>query len=161
MSGLSKVWDRFRTIINSISWIWCLIIVAALVIQIFCRNVLGFSTTWSEEVAELCFTGLIFCYLAQCEKEGAHLQLEVLFQIWPKLEFGMNLIGKSFCIIYCGFVVYSEILLIPTITKLTTAACHIPVVWVHYLIVLGSVMWIIQEFISIFELCKKRKENKA
>ena len=71
MSILGKVWNTFRNFIGGISGIWCIIIIAALDIQIFCRSFLGFSTTWSEEVAELCFVGLIFCYLAQCEKEGA------------------------------------------------------------------------------------------
>ena len=41
-------------------------------------------------------------------KEGAHLQLEILFQIWPKLKFYMDVAGKSICIIYCAFVIYSE-----------------------------------------------------
>lgn len=127
MSILGKVWNTFRNFIGGISGIWCIIIIAALDIQIFCRSFLGFSTTWSEEVAELCFVGLIFCYLAQCEKEGAHLQLEILFQIWPKLKFYMDVAGKSICIIYCAFVIYSESLLIPTTMKLTTAACHIPI----------------------------------
>ena len=69
MSILGKVWNTFRNFIGGISGIWCIIIIAALDIQIFCRSFLGFSTTWSEEVAELCFVGLIFCYLAQCEKK--------------------------------------------------------------------------------------------
>ena len=102
MSILGKVWNTFRNFIGGISGIWCIIIIAALDIQIFCRSFLGFSTTWSEEVAELCFVGLIFCYLAQCEKEGAHLQLEILFQIWPKLKFYMDVAGKSICISPCA-----------------------------------------------------------
>ena len=48
----------------------------------------------------------------------------------------MDVAGKSICIIYCAFVIYSESLLIPTTMKLTTAACHIPIRYVHYLIVL-------------------------
>jgi len=161
MSILGKVWNTFRNFIGGISGIWCIIIIAALDIQIFCRTFLGFSTTWSEEVAELCFVGLIFCYLAQCEKEGAHLQLEILFQIWPKLKFYMDVAEKSICIIYCAFVIYSESLLIPTTMKLTTAACHIPIRYVHYLIVLGSAMWIIQECISLYEIFKERRAQKA
>lgn len=161
MSILGKVWNTFRNFIGGISGIWCIIIIAALDIQIFCRTFLGFSTTWSEEVAELCFVGLIFCYLAQCEKEGAHLQLEILFQIWPKLKFYMDVAGKSICIIYCAFVIYSESLLIPTTMKLTTAACHIPIRYVHYLIVLGSAMWIIQEMLSLYEIFKERRAQKC
>ncbi len=160
MAALEKAWDKFRTVINIMCAVFCLIVVAALVIQIFCRNFLGFSTTWSEEVAEMCFTGLIFCYLSQAEKEGAHLQLEVLFQIFPKLEFYLQVIGRIFCIIYCGFVLYSEKLLIPTITKLTTSACHIPVRFIHYLIILGSFMWLVQDLFSIRDLIRKRKEHK-
>ena len=143
MSILGKVWNTFRNFIGGISGIWCIIIIAALDIQIFC------------------FVGLIFCYLAQCEKEGAHLQLEILFQIWPKLKFYMDVAGKSICIIYCAFVIYSESLLIPTTMKLTTAACHIPIRYVHYLIVLGSAMWIIQECISLYEIFKERRAQKA
>ena len=136
MSILGKVWNTFRNFIGGISGIWCIIIIAALDIQ-------------------------IFCYLAQCEKEGAHLQLEILFQIWPKLKFYMDVAGKSICIIYCAFVIYSESLLIPTTMKLTTAACHIPIRYVHYLIVLGSAMWIIQECISLYEIFKERRAQKA
>ena len=139
MSILGKVWNTFRNFIGGISGIWCIIIIAALDIQIFCRSFLGFSTTWSEEVAELCFVGLIFCYL----------------------KFYMDVAGKSICIIYCAFVIYSESLLIPTTMKLTTAACHIPIRYVHYLIVLGSAMWIIQECISLYEIFKERRAQKA
>ena len=94
-------------------------------------------------------------------KEGAHLQLEILFQIWPKLKFYMDVAGKSICIIYCAFVIYSESSLIPTTMKLTTAACHIPIRYVHYLIVLGSAMWIIQECISLYEIFKERRGTES
>ena len=51
MSILGKAWNAFRNFISGISGIWCIIIIAALDIQIFCRTFLGYSTTWSEEVA--------------------------------------------------------------------------------------------------------------
>ena len=70
----------------------------------------------------MCFTGLIFCYLAQAEKEEAHLQLEIIYQIWPRTKFWLMVIGKVICCMYCAFVIYSEYLLIPPISKLTTAA---------------------------------------
>lgn len=161
MSIIRKPWDIFRSFVNVICGIWCIIIIAALDIQIFCRFFLGFSTTWSEELAELCFTGLIFCYLAQAEKEGAHLQLEIIYQIWPKTKFYLLVIGKIICCIYCAFVIYSEVLLLPAIRKLTTAACHIPIPWIHMLIVLGSAMWIVQNLISITDLAKERRAEKA
>lgn len=101
MSILGKVWNTFRNFIGGISGIWCIIIIAALDIQIFCRSFLGFSTTWSEEVAELCFVGLIFCYLAQCEKEGAHLQLEILFQIWPENQSALFTVHLLFTVNPC------------------------------------------------------------
>ena len=53
MSILGKVWNTFRNFIGGISGIWCIIIIAALDSQIFCRSFLGFWTTWSEEVAEV------------------------------------------------------------------------------------------------------------
>lgn len=157
MRLLEKPWDMFRGFINIVCGIWCIMVIAALDIQIFCRFFLGFSTTWSEELAELCFTGLIFCYLAQAEKEGAHLQLEIFYQIWPKTKFYLLMVGKTICCIYCGFVIYSESLLLPTIGKLTTPACHIPIPWVHMLIALGSGMWIVQNIVSMADLIKERR----
>ena len=161
MSILGQVWNTFRNYIGCISGLWCIINISALDFQIFSRLFLGFSVTCRWEGAELFFYGLIFGYLARSEKEGAHLQLEILFQIWPKLKFYMDVAGKSICIIYCAFVIYSESLLIPTTMKLTTAACHIPIRYVHYLIVLGSAMWIIQECISLYEIFKERRAQKA
>ena len=161
MSVLEKPWDMFRSFVNIVCTIFCVVVIAALDIQIFCRFFLGFSTTWSEELAEVCFTGLIFCYLAQAEKEGAHLQLEIIYQIWPKTKFYLMVVGKAICCVYCAFVVYSEVLLLPTIGKLTTPACHIPVPWVHILIALGSVMWIIQNLISIVDLFHERRAAQA
>ena len=61
----------------------------------------------------------------------------------------------------CAFVIYSEYLLIPPISKLTTAATHIPIVAIHALIVLGSAMWIIQNLISISALIKERRAERA
>ena len=161
MKSFIRAWDKLRTIINSLGWIACVMVVAALAIQIFCRNFFGFSTTWSEEVAEVCFTGLIFCYLAQCEKDEAHLQLEIVYQIWPKTKFYLNVIGKLICMVYCGFVVYSEMILMPKITKLTTAACHIPMTWIHFLIALGCAMWLIQNIISLYGMFKERGNEIA
>lgn len=87
MSALGKIWDGFRSLVNSVCGIF-LIVVTRRLTQVLCRSFLGFSTTWSEEVAMMCFTGLIFCYLAQAEKEEAHLQLEIIYQIWPRTNFG-------------------------------------------------------------------------
>ena len=156
-----KIWNGFRSLINGVCGVFLVIVIGALDIQVLCRSFLCFSVTWSEEVACLCFTGLIFCYLAQAEKEGAHLQLEIIYQIWPKTKFWMMLIGKIICCFYCGFVIYSEYLLIPPISKLTTAAVHIPIPLVHALIALGSGMWIIQNLISIADLIKERRAEKA
>lgn len=161
MSALGKIWEMFRGLVNSVCGVFLIVVIAALDIQVLCRFFLGFSTTWSEEVAMMCFTGLIFCYLAQAEKEGAHLQLEIIYQIWPRTKFWLMVVGKIICCIYCGFVIYSECILIPPISKLTTAAVHIPIVLIHGLILLGSAMWIIQNLISIAELIKERRAEKA
>ena len=61
MSALGKIWDGFRSLVNSVCGIFLIVVIAALDIQVLCRSFLGFSTTWSEEVAMMCFTGLIFC----------------------------------------------------------------------------------------------------
>ena len=161
MSALGKIWDGFRSLVNSVCGIFLIVVIAALDIQVLCRSFLGFSTTWSEEVAMMCFTGLIFCYLAQAEKEEAHLQLEIIYQIWPRTKFWLMVIGKVICCMYCAFVIYSEYLLIPPISKLPTAATHIPIVAIHALIVLGSAMWIIQNLISISALIKERRAERA
>ena len=158
---LMNLWQKSKSFINTLCGIGCLIIVSAISFQIFCRTFLGFSTSWSEEVAEICFVGMIFLYLAQCEEEEAHLRLDILFQIWPGLKFYMDVIGKIAAIIYCCFVLYSEYLLIPPTNKLTTAACHLHIRYVHYLIVVGSLFWIIQLIINIINTIQKhRKEDQ-
>lgn len=156
---LVQLWKKSKEFVNTLCGIGCLVIVLAISWQIFCRTFLGYSTSWSEEVAEICFVGMIFLYLAQCEEEDAHLRLDILFQVWPGLKIYMDVIGKFAAIIYGLFVLYSEYLLIPPTKKLTTAACHLPIRYVHYLIVVGTLFWIIQLTINIYKaLSKYRKE---
>lgn len=89
MSALGKIWDGFRSLVNSVCGIFLIVVIAALDIQVLCRSFLGFSTTWSEEVAMMCFTGLIFCYLAQAEKEeAAPATGDYLSDHAPELNFG-------------------------------------------------------------------------
>lgn len=158
---MMSLWQRCKNFVNTICGIGCLVVVASVSFQIFCRTFLGFSTTWSEEVAEICFVGMIFLYLAQAEEEDAHLRLDILFQIWPGLKFYMDVIGKTAAIIYCGFVLYSETLLIPPTMKLTTAACHIPIRYIHYLIVVGSLFWMVQMAINIAKAIENHKQEEA
>lgn len=160
---MKRLWKICKLCANSVCGIASLVIVASISFQIFCRTFLGFSVSWSEEIAEICFVGMIFLYLAQCEENGAHLRLDILFQVFPRLKPYMDIAGKTLAIIYCAFVIWGECLLIPPTYKLTTAASHLPIRYIHYLIVIGSLFWIIQLCINIASIIRKQiaKENES
>ncbi len=156
----SKLWNYARKIVTSISGLSCLMIGFCIIAQIFCRFFLGIALTWSEEIAQVGMILMVFLALAEVESGDEHLKVEILFSVFPKLSFGMTMVGKLLTLVYSGIILYSGCLMLPSVQRTLAKASKFPIRYLYYAMLLGILIWMIQTVINMVKMVKERGAQK-
>ncbi|CDZ74533.1 putative membrane protein [Peptoniphilus sp. ING2-D1G] len=154
---MKKVWEHIKNFLGFVASISTLIVGISIIAQIFFRFFLGTALTWSEELAQIFLIVLVFTGLATVETNDEHLQIEILFSIFPKYERLMKTIGKILTIIFCISVVFSAINILPAAKFIRAKASGLPIKYVYYAMLVGSGAWLIQCVINLIKLNKGGK----
>ena len=155
---LKEKYDRIGKPFVGLSAICCLIVGIAIVLQVFARSIIGISLTWSEEIAQVAMVIMIFATLGEVEKENAHLNLDLMFTLFPKMKYGMSLLGKILTVIYGCIIVVSNIKMLPAVKLTTAKASGFPIRILYYMMILGVVLWIGYAIVNILKILRERKD---
>ena len=139
------------------------LIIFAIMYQIILR--LGKNATpWSEELAQLGLIGMVMFGLYVVERDNEHLRMELIFSIWPKTKLPLEIVGNFLNIALAGFLIYSEILFLPSVKIRMTQALKIPLRYVHYVMLGCLIVWIIaaiaQTVIELIQVMSRKGEMK-
>ena len=154
---MKRAWGYLKKLLNFLSAIATLIVGISILTQIFFRFFLGTSLTWSEELAQIFLIVLVFTGLALVEINDEHLQIEILFSIFPKHERAMKIIGKILTIILCITIIVSILNILPAAQYIKAKASGLPIKYVYYSMLLGTIAWLIQCIINLMKLYKGGK----
>jgi len=114
--------------------------VAVMGVQIFCRFVLNYSLSWSEELTRFMFIWMAFLSIAFCMKENISLRIDTLITVFPQKVQALLLLVSQ--VVMLAFFVY----MLPGSWNFayasiqngqTSAACGIPMYMVQISLMIG------------------------
>lgn len=158
---IEKIWRRVEAVATAVSQCCCATVCIAIAAQIFCRFFLGKSLTWSEEMAQIALISMVFLALAEVERNNEHLQLEILFSIFPKLTLPLQTIGRALTILYGGIILYSGALMMPAVRLTRAKASGFPIRVVYYIMLAGVALWMVRCLLNMVAAFKKEGGTKA
>lgn len=126
-------------------------IVFVIVVEVFRRFVLGFSSLWGEEAARYAFIYLGWIGASHCVKQRAHIRFDVMLHILPRRLHGYLYLFGEFCtLVFAGFALYWSMETIATQLQFDTLtpALRISQVWFEAAIPLGFSMMTVRLFQS-------------
>lgn len=155
---MNAAWKYLKKILEIISSISVVIVGGSILIQIFFRFFLSRSLTWSEELAQIFLIVLVFIGLVLVEENDEHLQIEILFSVFPKFERGMKSLGKILSSIFAIVIMFSAFNILPATKFIKAKASGLPIKYVYYSMFLGALAWLIQCIINFIKLNKGGRE---
>lgn len=121
------------------------------IIQVFCRYILGFSITWSGEVARYSLVWIAFAGGSLAYKENELIGVRFVLEKLPlQLRKIAIIINKLFIILFLVVVIIYGYLLVLNIMGQTSPAANIPMIAVYGIIPVGSILMLIHVILSFF-----------
>lgn len=148
---IQTLWSWINKINRVIGFIFLLAIIYCIGGQIFSRWLAGRVWPWAEEVAEVFLIGTIMLYNGYAEQTDEHIRLEALFSVFPKWKSPALQIGRLLTMAMCLFIIYTEIRFLPTVALSTTKVAHIPLPWIHSMILIGFLLYFIDLSINCYK----------
>jgi len=133
-------------------------ITAAIGGQILSRKLFNMPLEFPEELSVFLLIASVFIGIWIVEKESSHIKVEFIFQKMSKSSIKIVLIsGKILSLIIVITILAGEVQLFPAIAHLKTKASGIPYLWLHILIVVFCVLWVVSILYTIFLLIKNQE----
>lgn len=148
--------------------IFLTIIIAAMLLQIFCRYVLNDSLSWSEELCRYCYIWLMFLAFSFSISQNSDLRVDVLINMLPAAVRKIaDFIDLIICLAITGFLFYHSFGTVAAVvqSRELSVSLHLPMQYIYAASVvgygLGTVRYI-QRIIRFFSPVKAEdKEEKA
>lgn len=136
----------------------CLIVVlVSIFAQVFCRFLLGFSLTWSEEVGRYLLIWISFTGFGVLAKEKMMISIVVVVDLLPaKLKIVAKILADLLSITFMGVVCYYGFLLVEITMIQLTVVTEIPMGYVYLIIPIGAAFYIIHTIVGYIDLLKRR-----
>src|SRR5690625_913073 len=155
MSLLERVLTK---LIETLTALGGIIFVCSLVLGVFYRYVLHNALTWSDEVAMLCFTWVVFLGAALLIREKGHVRIELIESVLPdSLNWVLHLLIQllifivGFCMVWFGWD-YTQL----TVGQ-TAPATRYPI-WVRSLSVpVSGILFCVYSLLNIFQPVRKKE----
>ena len=106
------------------------VMVAAVVIEVIARYVFHRPLLWTEEVAKLAFTWLVFLGAAIAARHNEHIRVDTLVELFPRpLRYGIGILTRAASVLFLSIVtVYATLFMFSEIDT-TSAAMEISKAW--------------------------------
>jgi TRAP-type C4-dicarboxylate transport system permease small subunit len=138
-----------------------LLITAAIGAQVFSRALLDRPLEFPEELSAFALIAVVFLGIYVVERENSHIRVEFFYErMSPVGKKTVVLAGKLLTFGLVLWLLNGERDLFPGIVKLKTTAGDIPYVWIHSIIVVASIIWLIVIGYDCYLILKK-KERKG
>ena len=118
-------------------------IVFVIVVEVFRRFVLDFSSLWGEEAARFAFIYLGWVGASYAVKQRAHIRFDVMLHVLPKRWHAyLYLFGEACTLVFAGFALYWSLDTIATQLRFDALApaLRIGQVWFQAAVPLGFTM---------------------
>ncbi len=122
-------------------------IVFVIVVEVFRRFVLGFSSLWGEEASRFAFIYLGWVGASYGVKQRAHIRFDVMLHVLPKRLHGyLYLFGEACTLVFAAFALYWSMDTIATEIKFGSLApaLRISKVWFEAAVPLGFSMMVVR-----------------
>ena len=120
-------------------------------IQVFCRYVLNFSLSWSEELTRYMFIWSCFISISYCIKRWISIKVDQVINMFPKKLMYCTIIVKY--IVICTLLLFEyswiQILMLSIASKQTSPALQLPMPYVQCAPFVGFVLATIRSFQQI------------
>ncbi|MEY8337631.1 TRAP transporter small permease subunit [Lachnospiraceae bacterium 62-35] len=156
---IGKIWPGLRGLSTILCAVACAATGVTIITQVLSRLTMGQSFIWVEEISQLAVILTVFFGLVAVEHTNGHLTLEIMFTMFPKAAFYLQIIGKLLMAVYASFIVYSAGRMLPAARRILAPASKIPIRYVYYSMIFGCVLWIIQTVINMVLLIKERRKG--
>lgn len=126
-------------------------IVFVIVVEVFRRFVLDFSSLWGEEASRFAFIYLGWVGASYGVKQRAHIRFDVMLHLLPKRFHGyLYLFGEACTLVFAGFALYWSMDTIATEIRFDSLspALRISKVWFEAAVPLGFSMMVVRLFQS-------------
>lgn len=113
-------------------------------LQIFCRAVLNSPLPWPEEISKILVMFIVFLGVGLLEKNNSHISVQYIYtRVSSKTAKYLMSISKILSLFIATFILLGEIEMFPHIVDLRLRSSHIPYSFIHSIITLGIILWII------------------
>ncbi len=141
---MRKLLGVVERLIEYIEFVLLFIVTGAIGAQVFSRALLNQPLEFPEELSMFTLIAIVLLGISMVEKENSHIKVEFFFQRMPRK--GRKVVtvgGKSLTFILVLWILNGERELIPGIIQLKTTAGDIPYIWIHTIIVVSCVLWLV------------------
>lgn len=83
--------------------LWAIVLVMGL--QVIMRYVFKQSISWSEEMSRYFFIWFTFLGISYAVHNNSHIRLDIIEQFIPVLKKPLEIIGDTFFILFCGYMI--------------------------------------------------------
>ncbi len=134
-------------------------IVAAIGAQIFSRKIFNKPLEFPEELSMFLLIAVVMLGISVVEKENSHIKVEYFYE-------KMSTTGKKIIRLSGSILMFTMVLailngereLFPRIARLKTTAAGIPYIWIHIIIALSCILWLLVITYTLLQIIK-RQEN--
>lgn len=157
---MKTVVKLLEKIIDIVEMFFLSAIVVVIGWQIFSRTVFNKPLDFPEELSQFLFIAIVFLGTSVVERHNEHIRVEFLFTRMPrKVQAAIQFVAKICTFLIVLAILNGERQLFPRIFALKTRAAGIPYTWIHTIIVISCLFWMISLIFTLtHDLLKRSKE---
>ncbi len=151
-----KVTDNITAFVGrTLSAICLIVVLISIFAQVFCRFLLGFSLTWSEEVGRYLLIWISFTGFGVLVKENKMMSIMLVIDLLPgKLKIAAKVLADLLSITFMVIVCYYGFLLVELTMIQVTVVTEIPMGYVYLVIPIGAAFYVIHSIVGYFDRLK-------
>jgi len=130
------------------------------VAQVINRFVFNGAFQWTDEICQMMLVVMVFTGMGLVEQNNEQIKMEIIYQIFPKGRFVIDLILKITTVAFLIVMLYSEYLLFPSVKGVVAKASQIPIIYVHFAMIGGLLFWLLSTIVSAVKLITNKKACK-
>ncbi|MBW2059209.1 MAG: TRAP transporter small permease subunit [Deltaproteobacteria bacterium] len=152
---MGKLINVIENVIDHVQIVLLCSIVGAIGAQIFSRTLFNRPLEFPEELSMFTLIAIVILGIVVVEKEDAHIKVEFFYERMPRTaKKSVRVLGKILTFILVLAILDGEKQLFPRIIHLKTKAARIPYLWIHAIIVVACILWLVMIAYTLFQILK-------
>lgn len=108
------------------------VMVGTLILQVYCRFVLGNPLSWSEELARYAFVWITFLGAAVAYRHGAHIIVETIVVLLPRrAQVSLAWLADALMVVALGVLLVQGLGIVQVNANVDATMLEIPMSWVY------------------------------